>query len=235
LIRAGAGPNPFHVLITEGQLPGEDGFGLAKRIRKTPALAGLPVLMLYSGGPQPDPRRCLTVGVGATLAKPFDQKDLHSAILKVLHQQSPTKTLERRRGAEPPTEAAGLHILLAEDNKVNQLISTKLLGRLGHFVVVAGDGRIAVEEFQKQHFDLVLMDLQMPEMDGYDATRAIRAYEETLGRHTPIIAMTAHAMDRHKESCLAAGMEGFVSKPVNVRELEEQINLVRPHAATPAS
>lgn len=232
LIPAEAGPSPFHVVITECQLPGEDGFALAKRIRKTTALAGLPLLMLYSGSQSPDPGRCLVLGVGATLAKPFDQRDLQAAILKVLHQQVSTKTLDRKRSSGPSTEAAGLRILLAEDNKVNQLISTKLLGRLGHFVVVAADGRIAFEEFQKQHFDLVLMDLQMPEMDGYEATRAIREYEQNLDQHTPIIAMTAHAMDRHKESCLAAGMEGFVSKPVNVRELEEQINLVRPHAAS---
>ena len=233
LIRAGAGPNPFHMVVTECQLPGEDGFELAKRIRKTPALAGLPLLMLYSGSQSPDPGRCLMLGIGATLAKPFDQRDLQSAILKVLHRQSSVKTLDRQRSSAPPAEAAGLRILLAEDNKVNQLISTKLLGRLGHFVVVAGDGRIAFEEFKKQHFDIVLMDLQMPEMDGYAATRAIREYEQNLGRHTPIIAMTAHAMARHKESCLAAGMEGYVSKPVNVRELEEQINQVRPHASGP--
>jgi CheY-like chemotaxis protein len=158
---------------------------------------------------------------------------LQTAILKVLHRQTSTKTLDRKSTSTPPAEDAGLRILLAEDNKVNQPISTKLLGRLGHFVVVAGDGRIAFEEFKKQHFDLALMDLQMPEMDGYASTRAIREYEQPLGRHTPIIAMTAHAMARHKESCLAAGMEGYVSKPVNVRELEEQINLVRPRPSSP--
>jgi signal transduction histidine kinase/DNA-binding response OmpR family regulator len=234
LIRAGAGPNPFHVVITECQLPGDDGFALAKRIRKTNALSGVPLLMLYSGGQSPDPGRCLTLGIGAALAKPFDQRDLQTAILKVLHQQTSTNKLDGKRSSAPPPEAAGLRILLAEDNKVNQLISTKLLARLGHFVVVAGDGRIAFEEFKKQRFDLVLMDLQMPEMDGYEATRAIREYETNLGRHTPIIAMTAHAMDRHRESCLAAGMEGFVSKPVNVRELEEQINSVRPRAESPS-
>jgi signal transduction histidine kinase/CheY-like chemotaxis protein len=233
LIRAGAGPNPFHAVITEYQLPGEDGFALAKRIRKTPALAGIPLLMIYSGSQSPDPGRCLMLGIGETLAKPFDQRDLQTAILKVLHRQTSTKTLDRKSTSTPPAEDAGLRILLAEDNKVNQLISTKLLGRLGHFVVVAGDGRIAFEEFKKQHFDLVLMDLQMPEMDGYASTRAIREYEQPLGRHTPIIAMTAHAMARHKESCLAAGMEGYVSKPVNVRELEEQINLVRPRPSSP--
>ncbi len=234
LFRAGAGPNPFHVVVTECQMPGEDGFALAKRIRKTPGLAGIPILMLYSGSQSPDPGRCLVLGIGAAVPKPFDQMDLQTAILKVLHQQTFKKKPVPQRTITAPAEAAGLRILLAEDNKVNQLISVKLLGRLGHFVVVAGDGREAVEEFKKQRFDLVLMDLQMPEMDGYAATRAIREYEKDLGRHTPVIAMTAHAMARHKESCLAAGMEGYVSKPVNVRELEEQINLLKPNGSARA-
>jgi signal transduction histidine kinase/CheY-like chemotaxis protein len=234
LIRAGAGPNPFHVVITECRLPGEDGFALAQRIRKTPALAGLPLLMLYSGKRCPYPARCRILGIGATLAKPFDQRDLQAAILKVLHQPAPQKTLGPKLSTAPPMEAEGLRVLLAEDNKVNQLISMKLLGKLGHFVVVADDGGIALQEFKKQQFDLVLMDLQMPEMDGYAATRAIREYERRLGRHTPIIAMTAHAMERHRDSCLAAGMEGFVSKPVNIRELEEQINLLRTHHPSPS-
>ena len=228
LIQAGAGPNPFHVVIMECQLPGEDGFMLAKRIRKTSALAGLPILMLYSGGQSPDPGRCLILKIGATLPKPVDQRGLQTAILKVMHQQPARKAPAPEQQPAAPVAATALRILLAEDNKVNQLIAKKLLGRLGHFVVVAGDGKIAVEEIKKQRFDLVLMDIQMPEMDGYAATRAIREYEKGQDCHTPIIAMTAHAMAGHKDSCLAAGMEGYVSKPVNVRELEEQINLLKP-------
>jgi CheY-like chemotaxis protein len=119
-----------------------------------------------------------------------------------------------------------LNVLLAEDNKVNQLIGVKLLEKLGHFVSVAGDGRAAFDEVKKQHFDLVLMDLQMPEMDGYAATRAIREWEKTAGSHIPIIAMTAHAMNRDKENCFAAGMDAHVAKPVNLTELEEQIRSV---------
>jgi signal transduction histidine kinase/DNA-binding response OmpR family regulator len=234
LVQAGAGPNPFHVLITEYELPGEDGLALAKRVRKTAALSGLPILLLYKGGEIPEPGRCLVLGIGGTLAKPFEELDLQRAILKVLHQQPLAKPPEPKPVLPCLTEAAGLHILLAEDNRVNQLITMKLLSRLGHFVVVAGDGRAALEQFKKQRFDVVLMDLQMPEMDGYASAQAIREYEKNLGRHTPIIALTAHAMDRHRDSCLAAGMEGFVSKPVNVRELEEQINLLVPHPVAPA-
>ena len=228
LIRAESGLNPFHAVIVEGQLPGEDGLSLAQRIRRTSALAGIPILMIYSGSQRPDPGRCLTLGIGATLAKPIDNRDLQAAILKGLHQHVPVRMPERQGALSTPVEASGLRILLAEDNRVNQLISVKLLGRLGHFVVVAGDGREAVEEFKRQRFDMVLMDLQMPEMDGFAATEAIREYERPLNRRTPVIAMTAHAMARHRESCFAAGMEGYVSKPVNVRDLEEQINRLKP-------
>jgi len=231
LIRAEAGATPFHILISDMQLPGENGLALAKRIRKTAALTGLPILLLYSGSQSPDPGRCLVLNIGAVLSKPVEQRDLQAAILKALHQQPGKRAPRPEPAAEAPMVASGLHILLAEDNKVNQLIAKKLLGRLGHFVVVAGDGKVAVEEVKKQHFDLVLMDLQMPEMDGYAAAKAIRDYEKALNRHTPIIAMTAHAMAVHRESCLAAGMEGYVSKPVNVRELEEQINLLTPQKA----
>jgi CheY-like chemotaxis protein len=106
------------------------------------------------------------------------------------------------------------------------LIGVKLLEKLGHFVFVAADGQVAFEEVKRQHFDLVLMDLQMPEMDGYAATRAIREWEKGSGRYIPIIAMTAHAMNRDKENCFAAGMDAHVAKPVNLTELEEQIRLV---------
>jgi CheY-like chemotaxis protein len=233
LIRAGAGPNPFHAVITDRDLPGEDGFALAKRIRNTAAFTGLPVLMIYSGSECPDPKRCEAAGIVATLAKPFVQRDLQAAILKALNGQTPARMTSPGSDAIRSSQGPGLRILVAEDNKVNQLIAKKLLGRLGHFVVVAGDGRSAVEELKKQRFDLALMDLQMPEMDGYTATRTIREYEKPLNRHTPIIAMTANAMESDKESCLAAGMEGFVSKPVNVQELEEQIDLVRSRAVHP--
>ena len=228
LIQAVAGSDPFHAVLTECQLPGEDGFALAGHIRSTSALAGLPILMLYSGSQSPDPGRCLMLGIGATLPKPVERRSLQAAMLKALHRPTAKRTASPARPSAAPANGAGLRILLAEDNKVNQFIARKLLGRLGHFVVLASDGKAAVEEVRKQRFDLVLMDLQMPEMDGFAATRAIRDHEKSTGWHTPIIAMTAHLNAGHRDRCLAAGMEGFVSKPVNVRELEEQINLLKP-------
>jgi CheY-like chemotaxis protein len=206
----------------------EDGFALTRRIRSTPALASLPIVMLTSGVLTEDRNRCLRLGVGVCLPKPVDERDLHAAVLRVLSQRAPEKTAPQATPAAPAPapDSGALHVLLAEDNKVNQLIGVKLLEKLGHFVSVAGDGRAAFDEVKKQHFDLVLMDLQMPEMDGYAATRAIREWEKTAGSHMPIIAMTAHAMNRDKENCFAAGMDAHVAKPVNLTELEEQIRSV---------
>ena len=196
------------------------------RVRSTPALASLPIVMLTSGVLTEDRNRCLRLGVGVCLPKPVDERDLHAAVLRVLSQRAPEKTAPQAPQAAPAPDSGALHVLLAEDNKVNQLIGVKLLEKLGHFVSVAGDGRAAFDEVKKQHFDLVLMDLQMPEMDGYAATRAIREWESTAGSHIPIIAMTAHAMNRDKENCFAAGMDAHVAKPVNLTELEEQIRSV---------
>jgi len=226
LLRAGSGSTPFDLVVAECHMRLEDGFALAHRIRATPALASMPILMLSSGVLAEDRNRCLRLGIGVCLPKPVNERDLHAAVLRVLSQRAPEKTAPQAAPAAPAFEAGALHVLLAEDNKVNQLIGVKLLEKLGHFVSVANDGRLAFEEVKKQPFDLVLMDLQMPEMDGYEATRAIRAWEQGTGRHLPIIAMTAHAMDRDKENCFAAGMDAHVAKPVNLTELEEQIRLV---------
>jgi CheY-like chemotaxis protein len=226
LVRAGGGPSPFDLVVAECHMRQEDGFALTRRIRSTPALASLPIVMLTSGVLTEDRNRCLRLGVGVCLPKPVDERDLHAAVLRVLSQRAPEKTAPQATQAAPAPDSGALHVLLAEDNKVNQLIGVKLLEKLGHFVSVAGDGRAAFDEVKKQHFDLVLMDLQMPEMDGYAATRAIREWEKTAGSHIPIIAMTAHAMNRDKENCFAAGMDAHVAKPVNLTELEEQIRSV---------
>jgi CheY-like chemotaxis protein len=228
LVRAGGGPSPFDLVVAECHMRQEDGFALTRRIRSTPALASLPIVMLTSGVLTEDRNRCLRLGVGVCLPKPVDERDLHAAVLRVLSQRAPEKTAPQATPAAPAPapDSGALHVLLAEDNKVNQLIGVKLLEKLGHFVSVAGDGRAAFDEVKKQHFDLVLMDLQMPEMDGYAATRAIREWEKTAGSHMPIIAMTAHAMNRDKENCFAAGMDAHVAKPVNLTELEEQIRSV---------
>ena len=237
LVRAGGGPSPFDLVVAECHMPLEDGFALARRIRSTAALASLPILMLSSGVLTEDRNRCLRLGVGVCLPKPVNDRDLHAAVLRVLSQRAPEKTAPQATQAAPAPapDSGALHVLLAEDNKVNQLIGVKLLEKLGHFVSVAGDGQAAFEEVKKKHFDLVLMDLQMPEMDGYAATKAIREWEHSSGRHIPIIAMTAHAMNRDKENCFAAGMDAHVAKPVNLTDLEEQIRSVMQRRSGPGA
>src|SRR5260370_1753009 len=125
------------------------------------------------------------------------------------------------RGVRQPRRK--LHVLLAEDNQVTQMLATRIFKKLGHHVTVVSNGREALSAVQAGHFDLVAMDVQMPEMDGLDATAAIRAWEKTTGTHTPIMAMTAHAMKGDRERCLAAGMDGYISKPIRTKELEEAI------------
>ncbi|EKD40694.1 MAG: hypothetical protein ACD_74C00242G0001 [uncultured bacterium] len=149
---------------------------------------------------------------------------------------SPTleKNLFWQKDAEPakhevPGHSPTLHILLAEDNIVNQKVAQGLLEKAGHCVVVANNGREALEKYGAEDFDLILMDVQMPEMDGFEATTKIRAHEQGSERHIPIIALTAHAMKGYREKCLAAGMDGYVSKPFNIKKLADLLHDITPH------
>jgi CheY-like chemotaxis protein len=135
------------------------------------------------------------------------------------------------RGADARATGRSLRVLLAEDNKINQRVAGRFLERLGHRVTVANDGREAVERYRQEPFDLVLMDVQMPEMDGFEAVSAIREMERGTGLHTPIVALTAHAMSGDRERCLAAGMDGYLTKPVRLASLVAAIDEVLPLAA----
>jgi two-component system sensor histidine kinase/response regulator len=160
------------------------------------------------------------VGISAYLTKPVRQQELREAILKVLGLRQ--KAEEDRTLITRHTLAEArihLHILLAEDNVINQQLTVRTLTKRGHEVTVVENGKLAVEALEKQSFDVVLMDVQMPEMDGLEATIAIRQREVSTGKHIPIIAMTAHAMKGDRESCLAAGMDAYISKPVHIEEL----------------
>ena len=168
--------------------------------------------------------RCQELGVSAFLRKPIKQSELLDAILTVLHQ-TPRKA---RYNVEPrpavASQQGALRILLAEDNEVNQEFAVDLLKKRGHTVVVANNGMQAVAEWKTGPFDIVLMDIQMPMMDGFAATAAIRQLENATGRHTPIIALTAHAMKGDRERCLEAGMDAYVSKPLRSQELYAAMN-----------
>ncbi|HTU93278.1 MAG TPA: response regulator, partial [Gemmataceae bacterium] len=212
---------PFTLVLLDAHMPEMDGFMLAERIREHPNLTGATVMMLSSACQPFDTRRCQQLGLAAYLTKPIKQAELYRSILAALGSPE-------ARPKAPPTPAPrigrALRVLLAEDNLVNQMLAVRLLEKQGHSVVVAGNGREAVEAVERGSFDLVLMDVQMPEMDGFEATIAIRQRESDTGRHVPILAMTAYAMKGDRERCLQSGMDGYVSKPIQPRELWETID-----------
>jgi two-component system sensor histidine kinase/response regulator len=215
---------PFPLIITDLLMPAMDGFGLIERIRQKPELATPTIMMLTSAGHRGDAVRCKELGVAAYLMKPIRQSELREAIARVLgargHEGAiPLVTRYSLGDARDPD--AILRILLAEDNAVNQRLATRLLEKRGHRVMVAANGHEAIDAYAKETFDLVLMDVQMPEMDGFEATAAIREKEKATGTRLPIIALTAHAMKGDRERCLAAGMDGYLSKPIRSQELDE--------------
>ncbi|MFZ0522195.1 MAG: response regulator [Candidatus Acidiferrales bacterium] len=215
---------PYALILTDMHMPGMDGFTLIERIRQTPELATATIMMLTSAGHRGDGNRCKELGVSAYLLKPIRQSELREAITRVLgaHVQAgaiPLVTRYSLQDARNPADV--LRILLAEDNLVNQRLATRLLEKRGHRVVLAANGREALEALEKASYDLVLMDVQMPEMDGMEATLRIREKEKLTGGHQPVVALTAHAMKGDQELCLAAGMDGYLTKPIRGQELDD--------------
>jgi two-component system, sensor histidine kinase and response regulator len=225
LERAYQAGTPYRLVLLDAHMPGMDGFGLAARIQERAELAGATVMMLSSGGQQGDAARCRELGISAYLTKPVRSSDLLAAVASVLEPQPAGRRVlhptPRATRAISATGAAPrpLRVLLAEDNVVNQRLAVALLRKRGHSVHVAGNGRAALDALARQSFDLVLMDVQMPEMGGFEATAAIREREREAGGHLPIVAMTARAMAGDREQCLGAGMDDYVAKPIRPAEL----------------
>ena len=213
--------HPFRLMLTDARMPVMDGFSLAAQIRQHPELAATLIVMLTSGGQRGDAARCRELGIVAYLTKPVRQSELRAAIDAVLggttldENEPPAAPLVTRHTLREASRTSTMRVLLAEDNAVNQRVALRLLEKHGHAVVVANNGREALSILAHERFDLVLMDVQMPEMDGFEATAKIREQEKNTGRRLPIIAMTAHAMKGDEERCLAAGMDGYISKPIN--------------------
>jgi signal transduction histidine kinase/CheY-like chemotaxis protein/ligand-binding sensor domain-containing protein len=223
----------FPLMLIDVNMPEIDGFSLVERINENGGLEKTTVMMLTSAGQRGDAARCRKLGITAYLTKPVAQSELLDAILGSLAAQP--KTIDSRALVTRHTLREGqprVRILLAEDNAVNQTLAVRLLEKRDYDVVVANNGRQAMDLLDKEAFDLILMDVQMPEMDGLEATAAIRKKESASGQHMPIIAMTAHAMAGDREHCLRSGMDGYVAKPIRARDLFAEISLLLDSQAT---
>jgi two-component system, sensor histidine kinase and response regulator len=231
--------HPFHLVLTDLHMPGMDGFQLAEQIRHSQSLEEAVILMLTSGEQQGDLARCRELGISIYLTKPVRHAELRAAILRALSGQAGViagitgAPLSRKQWLRKTDATAAMRILLAEDNLINQRVAVSILEKAGHRVTVANNGRQTLDRWSEQAFDLILMDVQMPEIDGLEATAMIRAHEVKTGEHIPIIALTAHAMKGDQERCLATGMDGYVSKPIDARQLIELVSRYAPQLVTP--
>ncbi len=226
LLRAAqAAGEPFGLVLTDAHMPQMDGLTLAEQIRQDPAAHSTVIMMLTSGDRPEDLPRCEQLGIAAYLLKPIKQSELLEAIQFALGMGAPRKPMAQAVQRSP---SRTLRILLAEDSLVNQKLAIALLQEQGHHVTVVRNGREAVAASEAGSFDLILMDVQMPEMDGLEATAAIRQRERTTGVRTPIVAMTAHALKGDKERCLEAGMDSYVAKPIRAQELLNAIDVLFP-------
>jgi len=231
---------PFELILLDVMMQDVDGFGLAHAMRLEADFRSVPIIFLSSAHHKGDMLRCRELGRAVFLVKPVKGSELTKAISKLLRISWPKQTV--RVEVSPGRQHAGvtgLSILLAEDNPINQNVAIHMLQNMGHQVTVVDNGLEAVEFTDKQSFDMVLMDVQMPGMDGYEATSKIRMRERHTGRHMPIIAITAHAMKGVQEDCLAAGMDGYITKPMRAKDLYHAIAsvtaLVSPLKVDPAA
>ncbi|HUI84469.1 MAG TPA: response regulator [Candidatus Binatia bacterium] len=211
--------SPYRLVLIDGNMPEMDGFQLAECIKHNPRLAGATILMLSSGLRPGDITRCRELGVSAYVIKPIRRSELLSVIVRVLQDKAAFAAPVQEPTLWDSERHSRLRILAAEDNRVNQRLLLRLLQKEGHTVTMVEDGEAALAITEEEAFDVILMDVQMPVMDGLEATRLIRNRERSTGKHVPIIALTAHAMKGDRSRCLDAGMDAYVAKPVQKQEL----------------
>jgi PAS domain S-box-containing protein len=231
---------PYPIVLTDCHMPEMDGFELAKEIRRSPHLADAIILMLTSAELKGDLERYREAGVSGYLTKPVRRADLHAAMVRALHYRSVHRGDGSAVGSADETEArtagnsqnaqegklgskskppTGCRILLAEDNAINQHVVLQILKHENHRIVIAASGKEALLKIREEEFDLILMDVQMPELDGLETTAAIREAERVTGGRIPILALTAHAMEGDRDRCLKAGMDDYISKPIHAADL----------------
>ena len=233
---------PFALVLLDAMMPGMDGFEVAARIRAIPPLTGTPMILLTSANVKQCSTRCRELGIRTYLMKPLKQADLHDAMVQVLATARETegspavapiagaKGSGRKTAEGDPPAFRSLRVLVAEDNPTNRLLVTSLLEKRGHSVMQTRSGRDALAAFSAQKFDLIIMDVQMPEMNGLEAAAAIRNMEGPSGTRIPILALTAHSMEGDRERCLAAGMDAYVSKPISIGDFIRAIDQLLPGA-----
>ena len=220
LTRAKKDGEEFPLILLDGHMPEMDGFTLAERIRQELGSSGSTVMMITSAGQLGDAARCRELGVSAYLGKPVRQGELLEAICRILGNEPEEKTLAPLITRHALRELKGRsRVLLADDNAINRTLAIRLLERRGFSVSVACDGPATLQALDRENFDFILMNVEMPELDGFQVTAAIREKEKLTGGHIPVIAMTAHVQQGDRDRCLAAGMDGYVSKPIRTSEL----------------
>jgi two-component system, sensor histidine kinase and response regulator len=227
LSAAREGNEPYGLILTDMHMPKMDGFGLVEQIKQRLDISTSTIMMLTSGGQRGDAARCGELGISAYLLKPVRQSELREAIARVLgakEQAGPKPMITPYSLKDDSDPKKSLRILLAEDNPINQKLAVRMLEKRGHHVAVAPNGRQALAALKEGSYNLVLMDVQMPEMDGLEATMLLRKQEELTGHHQAVVAMTALVMKGDRERCMAAGMDGYLSKPIRPQELDEVLD-----------
>jgi CheY-like chemotaxis protein len=211
--------NPYQLILLDKIMPDLDGFEVTEKIRQTKEYSHIPIILLSSSEEKGNRKRAKELGISNVLLKPIKRSKLYDSFIKSLMSQRSKDETQERPKIESRLKGKSLKILLAEDNLINQKLVKKLLEKQGWQVTVANNGVEAVEWVGKDGFDLVLMDVQMPEMDGLEATKRIREQEKQTKKHIPIIALTAHAFEEDRKECLEIGMDAYTTKPIKVREL----------------
>ena len=234
LRQAQASGTPFRLVISDVNMPDVDGFMLARQIRDDADIRLTPLIMLTSGGRVGDSVKRHELLIAASLMKPVKQSELFDVIVSIANNAgSQIQSAAPAAVQEPGKSMRSLKILLAEDNLMNQKLATGILARHGHQLTIANNGLEAVTAYQAERFDVILMDVQMPVMDGFSATAAIRELEKVDGTKTPIVAMTAHALKGDRERCLAAGMDDYLSKPIRSKQLAAILGTLMPNENCP--
>lgn len=217
---------PFDLILSDVNMPDQDGFTLVELLHEDEELDSPVVMMLTSGDRPEDLGRCQELGIAAHLIKPLKQSELFDTVATVMGKLAPSVMIDRIPPDHHKPIVSNLDILLAEDSLANQKLAVGLLNKRGHQVTVVNNGHEAVEAVKAHDYDLILMDVQMPDMDGFEATAAIRDLEDGTPKHIPIVAMTAHAMKGDRERCLRFGMDAYLSKPIRAKQVYDTIEFL---------